>query len=554
MENKPFKTRILLWFVFLLAILGGITATVAASFIEVQKQQQAIEHTYEVIAQLEETSSSIKDVQVAQRGFVITGRDEYLSPYFFALPKIEAGLKALDRLLAANPEQKQRLVLLNSRANARLDRAAHIIETYRDKGEAAAFALVREGTGNREMEEIRALVQDMVTYEHNTLVERRNMTDTAMLLTLRAGVMGFLICASIIGLILWIVQREMTQRAQTQATLQSTITEMETLSRESQLLNKLGDFLQSCQSLKEAFTTLSRHITPLLPDTSGALILLSDSEDSLQKVAEWGETQTSETDFEPEECWGMRRGTAHYVTPEGTEPVCSHVQRVEAGGSLCIPMQALGETIGIFYVSSDNAATLGDRKRVIAHTLSEQTALAIANLRLQEKLRDQSIRDPLTQLYNRRYLQETLDREFSRSRRNKQPVSVLILDLDHFKKFNDTFGHDAGDSLLVHFAKLLSAHVRREDIVCRYGGEEFVLVMPTTDIENATARANLICEATRKMKVNLDGKNIGQVTVSIGYGTFPNHGDLPEQVISAADAALYQAKQGGRDRAVLAKS
>lgn len=272
----------------------------------------------------------------------------------------------------------------------------------------------------------------------------------------------------------------------------------------------------------------------------------------MQQAVQWGDDTVTDAEFEPEECWSMRRGAAHFVTKDSLEPVCSHVRRVGSAGSLCIPMLALGETIGLFYVSSDNADSLTERKQAIAHTLSEQTALAIANLRLQEKLREQSIRDPLTQLYNRRYLQETLDREFSRSRRNKQPVSVLILDLDYFKKFNDTHGHDAGDALLVHFARMLTNHVRREDIVCRYGGEEFVLVMPTTDRTNAMARAELLCEATRKLVVKMEHKSIGQVTVSIGVATYPDHGELPEEVISAADAALYEAKQGGRDRAVQA--
>jgi diguanylate cyclase (GGDEF)-like protein len=146
-------------------------------------------------------------------------------------------------------------------------------------------------------------------------------------------------------------------------------------------------------------------------------------------------------------------------------------------------------------------------------------------LRLQDKLRQQSMRDPLTQLFNRRYLQETLEREISRARRNKQEMCCLVIDIDHFKKFNDTYGHDGGDALLVNFAKMLAQNVRNEDIVCRYGGEEFVVILPGTNAEGGMARANILRTLASEMTVVIDKKTVANITFSAGMSVFPQHGD-----------------------------
>jgi diguanylate cyclase (GGDEF)-like protein len=207
-------------------------------------------------------------------------------------------------------------------------------------------------------------------------------------------------------------------------------------------------------------------------------------------------------------------------------------------------MQAHGDTLGLLLIKGLIA---GDLHKVIRN-ISEQIALAISNLKLQQRLLNLSIRDPLTGLFNRRYLEETIEREFSRARREKQPVSVLALDIDHFKRFNDTMGHEAGDSVLVQFAKVMLASIRKDDIACRSGGEEFILLLPQTTAEMALQRARNICEATHAMQNEKGKDSFGSVTVSIGVATFPADGDSPKQVIARADKALYEAKNNGRDQ------
>ncbi len=179
------------------------------------------------------------------------------------------------------------------------------------------------------------------------------------------------------------------------------------------------------------------------------------------------------------------------------------------------------------------------------------SATALANLQLQKALKEQSIRDPLTKLFNRRYLEETMARECARARRNGKKLSVLIMDIDHFKTINDTHGHDAGDAVLVAFARLLSQKIRKEDIACRLGGEEFVLVLPDADLPLAKARAEEICEATRKMTVTFQTLAINNVTVSVGVCLYPDHGEVPEELLHHADLCLYKAKKEGRDRVVV---
>lgn len=200
-----------------------------------------------------------------------------------------------------------------------------------------------------------------------------------------------------------------------------------------------------------------------------------------------------------------------------------------------------------------DSGALSEAVMLMANMFAEQVGLSVANLRLREALRDQSIRDPLTGLYNRRYLEETLEREIRRAVRSENLLGVLMLDLDHFKKFNDTYGHEAGDTVLRETAAFLIRSVRAEDIVCRFGGEEFVIILPLADIQTTQARAERIRSKLRELTILHQGKAVGLVTVSVGVAELPRHGTAPKTLLEAADAALYVAKREGRDRVVVAE-
>ncbi len=168
--------------------------------------------------------------------------------------------------------------------------------------------------------------------------------------------------------------------------------------------------------------------------------------------------------------------------------------------------------------------------------------------RAREALREQAIRDPLTGLFNRRYLEEALGRELRRAEHGHEPLGVLMLDLDYFKDFNDTHGHAAGDAMLNHLGAMLETHTRREDVTCRYGGEEFVLILPGMPLDVASRRADELRQAIGQSTVAWEGKGLASTTVSVGVACFPQHGTTGEALLAAADQALYRAKREGRDR------
>ena len=224
-------------------------------------------------------------------------------------------------------------------------------------------------------------------------------------------------------------------------------------------------------------------------------------------------------------------------------------------------MVGQGETLGVLHLEfrNDTVAqvnvgpeSIQESRQRLATTVAGQVALSIASLRLRETLRDQSIRDSLTGLFNRRFMQESFERELLRAKRKKRALSVIFLDLDHFKRFNDAFGHDAGDTVLRSIAELFRQHFRGDDVICRYGGEEFAIILPESTAKDAAKRANLLRLQARKLRVRHLDQTLEPVTLSIGVAAFPEHGSTPEELLQAADQCLYQSKSEGRDRVTIA--
>ena len=220
---------------------------------------------------------------------------------------------------------------------------------------------------------------------------------------------------------------------------------------------------------------------------------------------------------------------------------------------LCMPLVAQGEAIGVFHVmlgSTDPAQS--ESKQSLALRVSDHLGLALAKIKLQEALQHLSVRDPLTGLFNRRYLEESIERELIRAQRQGKEVGVIMVDIDHFKRFNDTFGHDGGDALLRQLGKFFQRHVRGSDIACRYGGEVFTLILPEASLKVTQQRAEKIKETVKELRVHQGQKVLDPITLSLGVALFPVHGTNPRALLQAADVALYRAKETGRDRVCLA--
>lgn len=327
--------------------------------------------------------------------------------------------------------------------------------------------------------------------------------------------------------------------------------------REVELLRQLSELLQACATLDEAHGVMGQLCGRLFPDAAGAILVTPASRDGLWAVAVWGPPLGGGRErFQLDECWALRRGRVYRVDDVGASPACPHLGEPVPSAFVCVPLAAQGETLGLFTLAAlPDVVTeggLGEPRVRLAVTVAEQFALALANLRLRETLRGQSIRDPLTGLFNRRYMEETLDRELSRAERDGRPLSVILLDIDRFKHFNDTFGHEAGDTILSSLGSLLRSASRAGDVACRYGGEEFALILPAASLVDAQRRAEEIREAIRGLRVALGSRPLEAVRCSMGVAAFPEHGGVSGALLRAADAALYRAKREGRDQVVLA--
>jgi diguanylate cyclase (GGDEF)-like protein/PAS domain S-box-containing protein len=330
--------------------------------------------------------------------------------------------------------------------------------------------------------------------------------------------------------------------------------ELEKRTQRATMLAKMGELLQSCISRDEVFAAALGYAPRIFPAVPGAVALLDAARSLTEVIGSWSDCKLPAAVFEPESCWALRTGHPHLVLAGDSTAPCAHAEGVK-NTYLCTPIVAQGETLGIVHFQATNEAPKLDASELsFKTTFAGQVGLSLANIRLREALRTQSVRDALTGLYNRRYLEEVLDREVRRAARAAQSLGILMIDLDHFKNFNDTYGHEAGDAVLRETGQFLAKGIRAEDFVCRFGGEEFVVILPTADVEASRARAERLRSRMRELTVMHQGKSLGMVTISVGVAAFPEHGMSPKELMAAADAALYEAKRGGRDQVAVASS
>ncbi|OGR25669.1 MAG: hypothetical protein A2139_06670 [Desulfobacca sp. RBG_16_60_12] len=350
--------------------------------------------------------------------------------------------------------------------------------------------------------------------------------------------------------------KSMAELSLINARLQGLVEEAEKRNRELTLINCMAEKLQSCLSLDEAYPLIAQHVQALLPARSGALFIQNPTNNLLEAVSTWGDAPVGELAFPSTDCWALRRGRENLGGGLYREMRCRHVPPLQPGNYLCQPLLVHRETLGLLHIQdlSDITQERAEPLKTLAVTIGDHISLALANIRLRETLRHQVVHDVLTGLYNRRYLEETLEREIYRGRRKGAPLGLIMLDLDYFKHFNDTYGHEAGDNLLRTLGKFLAERVRREDVACRYGGEEFVLILAEASQEIVRQRAEDIRREFPNLPVVHRGQMLESVTVSLGVAMFPDHGATGRDVLRAADDAMYRAKSQGRNRVVVAES
>ncbi|OGD21514.1 MAG: hypothetical protein A2Y69_09465 [Candidatus Aminicenantes bacterium RBG_13_59_9] len=357
-----------------------------------------------------------------------------------------------------------------------------------------------------------------------------------------------------------ITERKKTEEEKRQVTdkLNILVKKLEDKNTQNIILGEMREMLQACSTMEEAAPIIRSLMEKLFPHSEGALFMMSPSRSDLESVARWGGFPEDVDDnvFAPEACWALRRGRTYLVENVSVGPLCPHLKHPPSTAYICLPLIAKSDVLGLLHLRCRQSQIKSEENLIcdlkdMAVILSEYLSLSIANIQLNERLARESVRDPLTGLFNRRFMIESLVREIKRGERNQTPVGIIMADIDHFKQFNDKYGHAAGDNVLIQMGGFFKAGLRGADIACRYGGEEFVFFLPESSAENTFKRADQIREEVKNLKVHHGGELLASITLSMGISTYPDQGSNAEDLLGVADAALYRAKQEGRDRVII---
>jgi diguanylate cyclase (GGDEF)-like protein len=326
------------------------------------------------------------------------------------------------------------------------------------------------------------------------------------------------------------------------------LNEIKLLQTEENLINKLNAMLQLCSTAEETYPRIYLIAQELFQGLSGGVSVYQSANQQLETVIQWGPDQILVPFFSPKDCFGVRSGSANIVDDYKTIFPSPHYTTPPQGGYMSIPMFVMHDLIAVVHVFAPVEQALSKHIQEIAIAFSNIVKIALTNINLRHSLQEMTLRDALTGLYNRRYLKEFLPRELNRITREESKLIVAILDIDDFKKVNDTFGHEAGDEVLKSIGKILNQTFRISDMACRFGGEEFLLVMFGSDLNSAIIKLENVRERIKNEKITFQGQELPKTLLSVGVASAPKDGIIDDILIDAADKALYEAKRSGKDR------
>lgn len=512
--------------------------------------QDLVSHTQEVQLALANISAQVDRIELSAELYQVTGSLAYLRSARETSETLQGQMRQLKSLVRSSGLQAGRQQHLEAAA----------------AGLTHEVMLGRAGPASRNyVAECRRILGEMRSQEDILLVQRTAIAARENYLDVVQRVIVSLLGTIIILVLFGFLIRDAIRRgkyeeqlSEANAQLQRTVQRLEEQAFEARLLIDARDEVALCLNVEQAQECTVRYFAQLIPGTAGSLCLVDHSRHVMENAGIWGVVRgTAAFDgFAPECCCALRSGRPRWRRPEQSEVHCTHFSGYPPERYLCVPIVAHGDTLGVVTVEclSAEAAAMTEAREESVVSLAEMTAMAISGLQLREKLELQSIRDGMTGLFNRTFMEVALERELHRAARQQKELALMMVDVDHFKQFNDTFGHEAGDVVLREVAENLRMGVRGEDIACRYGGEEFVIIMPEISGPAAMERAELLRQRVEQLAPRFHGQPLRQVTISIGLALSPQHSDVSEQLLRAADRALYAAKHRGRNRVVLADS
>ena len=503
-----------------------------------------VHHTEKVIASLQQASLLTERIEYRTRLFVLTGNDEQLS-------RARASANQLDTVtvhikLLVDDSDYQRLYVQQLETCSR-DLNREVIDFTKSSAISEAV-----------LQRCRQTVGLMLDHEQSLLLERNKGSQRSSFKSIGTEIGFVALSLTSLVVLFGLLMRDAVARqklekqtALSNEQLARTVEALEDRAHESELLTSARDELQLCVDVQQVYQSAASSYARLLTGTSGSLCVINNSRQLVEVVSKWGDSRVDEF-LTPESCCGLRSGQSRWRQPGVSEIHCTHFSGELPEIYLCMPIVAHGNTLGVLYVQCDSQEqfALAMSRTDGLQQLVQLTGMAIATLNLRTKLENQSIRDSLTGLFNRHFMEISLQRELARAARRKQTLAIYMLDLDNFKKFNDTYGHAAGDLALKTIAEIFRSSVRTEDIACRYGGEEFTIMLPDVTTQVAYQRAESIRRAVADLRIPLDGEIVAGFSVSVGVALYPSDAEAADLLLSRADQALYRAKRSGRNQVV----
>ncbi len=536
------KRRITTW--LLTAGIGTLLVLAIGSLSLGSKIQRLATDTLELVR----TERALKDLELnlidslnGIRGYIITGNPDYLDAYYLGVQHIaEIQPRLAIHLKAAHGEALN----LNELIEQRLKLMSIMLDTKHSKGPDAIKSELNEGSNKKAMDHLRSVIQSEGRSLKWKVVEAATEIQTLTDAFISIVFAGLLIAGGVSAAQFHLFRRVIAAQKRAQELLQ-------TQTQNTEISSRFSETMHAAKSRDESYKIIRSYGSTILRGTGCALYVYNNSRDQLELATNWGEEnepQISER-FRPDECWALRRGRIYTGSEVEGQVNCTHHLSDHPRNYICLPITAAGQTSGLLYVYTEKFEHDAlDELIQQAVMFADQLSLALLNLALSERLQQQAIRDSLTGLFNRRVLDEMLNREFARADRNNYQLSFLMLDIDHFKKLNDTHGHVFGDQVIKKVADLLSSKARQTDTVCRYGGEEFLVIFANCDLEHAAIKAEKIRLAVNALKLGDTGHGAVSISISIGIACYPDSADNKEAVIKLADEALYRAKRNGRDQ------